>query len=370
MQFHVPKIIFDYGAVAKLGEELKLLGVTRPMLASDKGLLACGAVAYVLDNNKGIDAFVYPEVPENPTAEGVDACAKAWLDNRCDGFVALGGGSVIDTVKAAAAVVTGGKPVCEYMGHPERINFPLKPMITIPTTAGSGSEVSTGSGIHPTTSTRAMGTASLFSIPRVAICDPELTLSLPPRLTAATGVDALSHCIEGYLAKPLSPYVDGIVLDGMKRAYDNVARAYRSGSDREARANMLMAAVAGGIGIHKGLGPVHAFAGVFGDRGFHHGTLVAIAMPHAMRLAEDRAPGKMKVIARTLGLENGARVSDAMSALNAQLELPKSLSAYGYGEVADFEETIESTWRNRFNLTSPFEPTREEIATLVRAAFG
>lgn len=370
MRFHLPKIIFDFGSVAKLSEELKLLGVKRPMLASDRGLLACGAVAYVLDNNKGLDAFVYTDAPENPTAEGVDLCAKAWRDNGCDGFVALGGGSVIDTVKAAAVVVTANKPVAEFMGHPERINFPLVPIVTIPTTSGSGSEVSTGSGIHPTPTARAMGTASLFSIPRVAICDPELTMSLPPRLTAATGVDALSHCIEGYLAKTMSPYVDGIVLDGMKRAYDNVTRAYRSGSDREARANMLMAAVAGGVGIHKGLGPVHSFAGVFGDRGFHHGTLVAIAMPPAMRLAEERAPDKMKIIARTLGLEPGARVSDAMVALNAQLELPKTLSAYGYGEVADFEETIEATWRNRFNLTSPFEPSREDIATLVRSAFG
>ena len=180
MQFHLPKIIFDFGAIWRLKQELAWLGVKRPMLASDKGLKAAGAVDHVVKANPGVDFFVYADVPENPTAEGVDAAATAYRDNRCDGFVALGGGSVIDTAKAAAICVITGKPVAEYMGHPERINFVLAPLVTVPTTAGSGSEVSTGSGIHPTATTRAMGTASAMSIPRVAICDPELTLTLPP----------------------------------------------------------------------------------------------------------------------------------------------------------------------------------------------
>lgn len=370
MQFQLPKIIFDFGAVSRLTQELAYLGVRRPMLASDKGLLSCGGVDYVRDSNKSLDTFVYTDIPENPTAHGVEATAHAYRANGCDGFVAIGGGSVIDTVKAAAAVVTSGKPVSEFMGFPERINFILVPIVTIPTTAGSGSEVSPGSGIHPTADAPAKSTASTMSIPRVAICDPELTMSLPPRLTAATGIDALSHCIEGYLAKTSSPFIDGFVLDGMKRAYTNVARAYKNGGDREARANMLMAAVAGGAGIHKGLGPVHSFAGVFGDRGLHHGTLVAIAMPAAMRLAEARVPEKMKVVAATLGLENGARVSDAIAALNAQLDLPKTLSSYGYGAVSDYEKAVDATWQNRFNLTSPYEPTRAEIAAFVKEAVG
>lgn len=368
-QFHLPKIIFDFGAVQRLGQELAYLGVRRPMLASDRGLNACGAVDHVRTSNPGVDFFTYAEVPENPTAAGVDAAAKAYLDNGCDGLVALGGGSVIDTAKAAAAVVVAGKPVAEFMGHPERIDFVLAPLVAVPTTAGSGSEVSTGSGIHPTPSTRALGTASAMSVPRVAICDPELTMTLPPRLTAATGVDALSHCLEGYLAKTHSPFVDGLAREGMKRAYGSVVRAFRKGDDRLARADMLMAAVAGGAGIHKGLGPVHAFAGVFGDRGLHHGTLVAIALPPAMRLAEAHAPAKMRDIADALGLEARARVSDAIGALNQQLELPKTLSAYGYGPF-DFEEAVDATWKSRFNLTSPYQPTREEIAAFVKEAAG
>jgi alcohol dehydrogenase class IV len=370
MQFHLPKILFDFGAITRLGQELAWLGVKRPMLASDKGLKAAGAIDHVVKSNPGVDFFVYAEVPENPTADGVDAAAAAYRENRCDGFVALGGGSVIDTVKAAAACVVSGKPVAEFMGHPERINFVLAPIVTVPTTAGSGSEVSTGSGIHPTATTPAKGTASLMSIPRVAICDPDLTMTLPPRLTAATGIDALSHCIEGFLAKTHSPFIDGFVRDGMKRAFTHVERAYRDGSDREARANMLMAAVAGGAGIHKGLGPVHSFAGVFGDRGLHHGTLVAIAMPPALRLAEERVPEKMRDVADALGLEPRTRVSDAVASLNARLDLPKTLSSYGYGEISDFAAAVDATWQNRFNLTSPYAPTRAEIVRFVKEAVG
>ncbi len=370
MQFHLPRIIFDFGAVSRLASELELLGVKRPLLASDKGLKACGAIDQVLAANPGMNAVVHAEVPENPTTDGCETAARIYRENGCDGFVALGGGSVIDTVKAAAVVATSGKPLTGFLNRPDLINFMLAPIVTIPTTAGSGSEVSFGAGIHPAADARAMSAASTFSVPRVAICDPELTLSLPPKLTAATGIDALSHCIEGYLSKTDSPFMDALALDGMKRAFDNVERATANGADREARAQMLLAAVAGGASIHKGLGPIHAFAGVFGDRGFHHGTLVAIAMPAALRLAESRAPAKMKAVANALGLESGARASEAVAALNVRLGLPKTLSAYGYGEVADFEETVEATWNNRFNLSSPYAPTREEIAQMVRESFG
>ncbi len=369
MQFQLPKIIFNFGAVARLKDELALMGVKRPLLASDKGLKAAGAVDHVLKANGGVDFVVHADVPENPTTAGCEDTARIYREQKCDGLIALGGGSVIDTVKAAAVIVTSGKPLEGFLNRPDLINFTLAPIITIPTTSGSGSEVSFGSGIHPDAHSRAMSAASVFSLPRLAICDPELTVTLPPRLTAATGIDALSHCLEGYLSKTDNPFVDAMALDGMKRAFHNVERATKDGSDKAARAAMLMASSAGGISIHKGLGPVHAFAGVFGDRGFHHGTLVSIALPGAMRLAEARVPEKMKAIAQALGLEAGARVSDAIAALNGRLGLPQTLSAHGYGDY-DFEEAVEATWKNRFNLTSPFEPTRDEIAALVRDAFG
>ena len=369
MEFQLPKIILDHGAIKRLPAELALLGVKRPLLATDSGLVAAGVFSQVTDAMASNEFATYTEVPENPTVEGCENTAAVYVQQQCDGIVAIGGGSVIDTVKAVAAMVTSGRPLSDFHGKPQNINFPLVPIVTIPTTSGSGSEVSPGAGIHPTATTRSVGAASRFSIPKVAICDPELTLSLPPRLTAGTGVDALAHCVEGFLSKNHSPYVDIIALDGIARAFNNVETAYRDGTNKRARAEMQLASVAGGTAIHKGLGPVHALAGTFGDRGFHHGTMVAIALPLCTRLAEQHAPEKMKLIATALGLSGGDRVSDAFAALNERLDMPKNMRDYGYGD-GDIEEMIDDAHGSHFNASSPFMPTRDEMAALVREFYG
>lgn len=369
MEFLLPKIILEHGALQRLPGELKLLGIKRPLLATDAGLVACGVFSQVKDAMASNEFAAFTEVPENPTAEGCEQTAEAYRTHQCDGIVAIGGGSVIDTVKAVAAMVTSGRPLSDFHGKPQSINFPLVPIVTIPTTSGSGSEVSPGAGIHPTATTRSIGAASRFSIPKVAICDPDLTLTLPPRLTAATGIDALAHCVEGFLSKNESPFVDLIALDGMARAWRNIETAYKNGADKIARMEMQMASVAGGTAIHKGLGPVHALAGTFGDRGFHHGTMVAIALPHCARLAEQHAPEKMQRIATALGLPRGERPSDAFAAMNQRLEMPKNMRDYGYGD-GDIEEMIDDATRSHFNLSSPFMPSREEMAGLVHAFYG
>lgn len=369
MEFLLPKIILEHGAIQRLPAELKLLGVKRPLLATDAGLVACGVFEQVTRAMASNDFASCTDVPENPTAEGCERTAETYVANKCDGLVAIGGGSVIDTVKAVAAMVTSGRPLSDFHGKPQNINFPLVPIVTVPTTAGSGSEVSTGAGIHPTATTRSVGAASRFSIPKVAICDPELTLSLPPRLTAATGIDALAHCVEGFLSKNYSPFVDVIALDGMARAWRNVERAYTNGADKMARMEMQLASVAGGTAIHKGLGPVHALAGTFGDRGFHHGTMVAIAMPHCARLAEQHAPEKMKRVAEALGLAAGEKPSDAFEAMNRRLDMPVNMREYGYGE-GDMEEMIDDAFNSHFINASPFKPTREEMSALVKVFYG
>ncbi|MGE3246166.1 MAG: iron-containing alcohol dehydrogenase [Beijerinckiaceae bacterium] len=369
MEFQLPKIVLEHGAIKRLPAELKLLGVKRPLLATDAGLVACGVFAQVTEAMASNEFASFTDVPENPTVEGCERTADVYRANGCDGLIAIGGGSVIDTVKAVAAMVTSGRPLSDFHGKPQNINFNLVPIITIPTTAGSGSEVSTGAGIHPTSTTRSVGAASRFSIPKLAICDPDLTLTLPPRLTAATGVDALAHCVEGFLSKTYSPLVDVIALDGMARAWRNVEIAYKDGSNKTARAEMQLASVAGGTAIHKGLGPVHALAGTFGDRGFHHGTMVAIAMPVCARLAEKHAPDKMKQVAAALGLSAGEKPSDAFAALNRRLDMPLNMRDFGYGD-GDVEEMIDDAFGSHFNNASPFKPTREEMAALVREFYG
>jgi len=369
MEFQLPKIILDHGAIKRLPAELALLGIKRPLLATDAGLVSCGVFSQVTDAMTSNEYAAFTEVPENPTSEGCEKTAEVYNEHKCDGIVAIGGGSVIDTVKAVAAMVTSGRPLSDFHGKPQNINFPLVPIVTIPTTSGSGSEVSPGAGIHPTATTRSIGAASRFSIPKVAICDPELTLTLPPRLTAATGVDALAHCVEGFLSKNASPYVDVIALDGLSRAFNNVETAYKDGANKSARAEMQMASVAGGTAIHKGLGPVHALAGTFGDRGFHHGTMVAIALPACTRLAEKHVPERVKLMATALGLSAGEKLSDAFAALNERLDMPKTMREYGYGE-GDVEEMIEDAHNSHFLNSSPYMPTRDEMAALVKEFYG
>jgi 4-hydroxybutyrate dehydrogenase len=369
VEFQLPKIILDHGAIKRLPGELALLGIKRPLLVTDQGLVACGVFSQVTQAMASNDFAAFTEVPENPTSEGCNITAAAYTEHKCDGIVAIGGGSVIDTVKAVAAMVTSGRPLSDFHGKPQNINFPLIPIVTIPTTAGTGSEVSPGAGIHPTATTRSIGAASRFSIPKIAICDPDLTFTLPPRLTAATGIDALAHCVEGFLSKNASPMVDVIALDGISRAFNNVEAAYKNGADKMARSEMLMASVAGGVAIHKGLGPVHALAGTFGDRGFHHGTMVAIALPACTRLAEQHAPEKVKLIAMALGLSPADKVSDAFANLNERLDMPKTMRDYGYGD-GDINEMIEDAHNSHFLNASPFMPTRDEMAALVREFYG
>lgn len=369
MEFLLPKIILEHGAINALPAELKNLGIKRPLLVTDRGLVAAGAYDAVTSAMASNEYASFTDVPENPTVDGCDQTAAAYREHKCDAIIALGGGSVIDTVKAVAAMVTSGRPLSDFHGKPGSINFPLVPMITIPTTAGTGSEVSPGAGIHPTETTRSIGAASRFSIPKVAICDPDLTLTLPPHLTAATGVDALAHCVEGFLSKNASPFVDLIALDGISRAWRNVETAFKDGSNKLARTEMLMASVAGGTAIHKGLGPVHALAGTFGDRGFHHGTMVAIAMPACTRLAETHVPEKVQQIATALGLSPGDRVSDAFAGLNERLEMPKNMKDYGYGD-GDINEMIDDVCGSHFLLPSPYTPSRDEVTALVKEFYG
>src|SRR5512146_214149 len=175
----VPRVHLDFGAVRALPAEFAALGITRPLLLTDRGLVACGVAARVRDAVAGRnDLVVFDEVPENPTVEGVNRAIDLYRREGCDGVVALGGGSVIDTAKAVAVVAGHPGPITDYMGKPDSITHNVVPLIAIPTTAGTGSEASRGAGIHPDAKSRSNGLNSHHIVPRVAICDPELTVSL------------------------------------------------------------------------------------------------------------------------------------------------------------------------------------------------
>ena len=361
----LPRLAFGAGAIAALPNELTGLAVERPLLISDRGLERAGTVAVVRRLLAGSVAL-YLDVPENPTAAAADAAYAAYRDGRCDGVVALGGGSVIDTAKMVAALAAGGaRPAIELIGRPDLIGPDMPPLVAIPTTIGTGSESSPVSALHAEPGRPAVGTRGPRLVPRVAICDPDLARTLPRRLIAATGIDALSHCLEGYFAEPANPIVDAIALDGLARAFADLRAATEPDGDA-ARASMMAAAFAGGAAIHKGLGPAHAVALSCGDQDLHHGALIAAVLPAVIGLVASHVPVKAARIAATLGLRGPQDLVPALASLIEALGLPPDLRAAGY-RARSIDALVETIVASPFNRTSAYVPTPAEYRSIVGA---
>ncbi len=360
----LPRLLFGAGALLGLAGELTLLGVRRPLLLSDRGLERAGAVAAALKVLPQ-GAAQHLDTPENPTVAGTDAAYAAYLEGACDGVVALGGGSVIDTAKVLAALAgTDLRSAVELLGHPERITREVAPLIAIPTTVGTGSESSPVSALHTEARGPAIGTRSPFLVPRVAICDPELVRTLPRRLIAATGIDALSHCLEGFFSEPANPVIDALALDGIARVFVDIRAALEPEGDA-ARASLMAAAFAGGAAIHKGLGPAHAIALVCGDQDLHHGALIAAALPVTTELLARHVPAKAARIAVALGLTGGGEIAPALRALMRDLGLPATYKALGY-VAGPLDKLTDAVIASHFNRTSAYVPTREEYGAALQ----
>ncbi|MEK9803238.1 MAG: iron-containing alcohol dehydrogenase, partial [Curvibacter sp.] len=281
--YYVTQVQFDFGAVRLLPAECERHGITRPLIVTDAGVRAAGLLQKALDALPGLPVAVFDQTPSNPTEGAVRAAAGIYQAQRCDGLIAVGGGSAIDCAKGVAIVATHAGPLKTYAtieGGSPKITERVAPLIAVPTTAGTGSEVARGA-IIIVDDHRKLGFHSWHLVPKTAICDPELTLGLPPRLTAATGMDAIAHCMETFMAPAFNPPADGIALDGLQRAWAHIERATRDGSDREARLNLMSASMQGAMAFQKGLGCVHSLSHSLGgvDPRLHHGTLNAMFLP-------------------------------------------------------------------------------------------
>lgn len=327
--------IFDHGAIAKLGATLTGFGVTRPMVITDPGIKAVGLLDTVLENLGMEPAAVFADTVANPTEDQAIAVAEQYNAANADGLVALGGGSAMDLTKAVGLLASQGGPLEKYAaitGGAKHIGK-LPPLIAVPTTAGTGSEVSVGM-ITTMNNGRKETFASPHLIPSTAICDPDLTLGLPAFLTAATGMDAVTHCIEAVLTPAVNPPAEGVGYDGLNRAIKNNAlqRAVADGSDKDARWNMMMASYEGALAFTKGLGSVHALshaAGRLKEKKLHHGTLNAIFLPHLLRFNEGAAPEKYDRLKFAMGLSQNADLGDEIAKLNEAIGVPNTLSAIG-----------------------------------------
>lgn len=365
---YMSRIQFDFGALRLLSGELALLGVERPLLVTDRGVRAAGLVERALAV-LGAAPPVFEETPSNPTEAAAEAALAIYRGENCDGVVALGGGSAIDLAKAVALLATHPGSLGDYGilgGGSARIGN-IAPVLAVPTTAGTGAEVGRAATLT-LKSGRKIACVSLKLIPRTAVCDPELTLSLPPLMTAATGMDALSHGIEAYLSTSVNPPAAAIALDCVERAGSWIERAVSHGNDREARWQMLMAALEGGLSFQKSLGAVHAAGHPLGGLGYHHGTLNAILLPPVLRFNAPAVPEKIARLKAALGLEPSEDLADWIERLTRRIGLPMRLSELGL-DPALIPGLAEEASREHLSETNPRPASAEDYRRILEAAF-
>lgn len=361
----LPRTIIGAGAVLRLEQELSALGIDRPLLVTDAGVVRAGIAHRV---NKALTirkpVAMLDNVTENPLFADADRGADAYLRHGCDGVIALGGGSVIDTAKYIALLANNGGSVEDYAGKPDARHRRCAPLAVLPTTAGTGSEASPDAGIHPDADTASTGMSSHAIIPHLALLDPDLTITLPSRLTAATGIDAISHCIEAYFARSTSPFTDALALDGIARAVNAIGVATQSGHNIEARTDMMMAAYAGGVGIGMGLGPAHAIAITCGDQGFQHGILSGIGLVCSIDLVSRHEPIRAAAVARSLGISVGGTLATAIATLMRSLDLPATLKELGY-QAGNIAQIAAAAHASPFNMSARHHPSTEVYATML-----
>ena len=369
--FYITQIEIDFGAVRLLPAECERYGMRRPLVVSDAGVRAAGVLQQALDALGATPHAVFDGTPSNPTEAAIRAAVAVYRDAGCDGLVAVGGGSSIDLAKGVAIAATHEGPLAHYAtieGGSPRIGPQVAPLIAVPTTAGTGSEVARGA-ILIVDDGRKLGFHSWHLVPKIALLDPELTLRLPPGLTAATGMDAIAHCMETFMAPAPNPPADGIALDGLARGWAHIEHATADGSDREARWQMMSASMQGALAFQKGLGCVHSLSHSLGgvNPKLHHGTLNAVFLPAVVRFnaaaPSIRDERRLQRMAQAMGLagcdDAGHAVADAISAMNGRLGLPGGLAAMGVGAEL-FERVIDGALADHCHKTNPVLATRDD----------
>lgn len=370
---YLTTVQFDFGALKLVAQECHRLGISRPLIVTDKGVAAAGLLARLTDALAGVPLAVFDATPANPTEAAVLAALAAYRDAGANGIIALGGGSPIDLGKGVALLATHPAPLVQYAaveGGAPKITAAVAPLIAIPTTAGTGSEVGRGSVIVLEDG-RKLGFLSPHLLPKVSLSDPELTFGLPPLLTAATGMDAMAHCIETFLAPAVNPPAEAIALDGLTRAAAHIERATRDGKDRDARWNMMMAAMEGALAFQKGLGAVHALShplGALHELRLHHGTLNAVLLPAVLRFNREAVGDKMARLGQAMGLKGGEDVADAIAALNARLGLPAGLKSMGVPREA-LPKIAEAAPRDHCHATNPRLATVADYLSILEQAY-
>ncbi|MFZ5548642.1 MAG: iron-containing alcohol dehydrogenase [Pseudomonadota bacterium] len=376
---YLTQIEIDFGAVRLLPQHCQRIGITRPLVVTDPGVRAAGVLDRALAALSDLPHAVFDGTPPNPTEAAVRAATVVYADNRCDGLIAVGGGSSIDLAKGVAIASTHDGPLTDYatiLGGSPRISDQVAPLIAVPTTAGTGSEVARGA-ILIVDDGRKLGFHSWHLMPKAALLDPELTLGLPPVLTAATGMDAIAHCMETFMAHAVNPPADGIALDGLTRGWAHIERATRDGKDRDARWAMMSASMQGALAFQKGLGCVHSLSHSLGGKNprMHHGTLNAVFLPAVVRFNAGadtiQRERRLQRMAHAMGLpgcdSQGLDIGEAIRAQNARLGLPSGLRAMGVTEDM-FDAIIEHALLDHCHKTNPRQASADDYREMLVAS--
>ncbi|MDA0661511.1 MAG: iron-containing alcohol dehydrogenase [Proteobacteria bacterium] len=335
------QVRFGPGRIRELARACRALGMTKPLLVTDPGLAGLPMVRDALDANAAADmpTGLFAAIQGNPVGRNVTDGVAAYRGGGHDGVIAFGGGSAIDAAKAIALMTGQTRPLFDYEDAGDnwkRVDpAGVAPVVAVPTTAGTGSEVGRAAVIidQDTATKRIIFHPTMM--PGVVIADPELTLGLPPHITAATGMDALAHCIEALCAPGFHPMADGIALEGLRLVHDWLPAAYADGANMAARAHMLVAASMGATAFQKGLGAVHSISHPAGAMyGVHHGLANAVVLPYVLKFNRPAIEDRMMRLAQLLGLPDPGfdAVMEWVLALRRTLGIPHSFAEAGVPE--------------------------------------
>ncbi len=374
---------FGVGCVANLADHVKKFDVARLLIVTDEGVIKAGIidkVAQYLDAS-GIEYSIFHDIQPNPIDENVMDGLNTYRENNCDAILGVGGGSPIDTAKAIRIVVTHPGHISNYYldpitgTTPTPITRDMPTLFAIPTTSGTGTEVSRGGIITDTPSNQKK--VVIPGPPSLSIVDPELTASMPPFLTAATGMDALCHSVEAYVSRRYNPLAGAIAIAGIKLVAENLRRAVEDGTDIEARKNMAMASTMGALAFSKGLGAVHSLAHQLStDADIPHGVANAIMLPHVMEFNMESAPQKHVDIAQAMGVDiqsissieaAGASV-ESVRQLSRDIGIPLRLRDVGM-EAESISIMAEKAMVDHCHASNPRDCNMENMTALYKAAF-
>ena len=361
---YLTRIEFGEGRIAELPALLRQIGVTKPLIATDRGLMATGMIDEVTSGRPA--CAIYDGTPANPTEAAVMEAFARYKAEGCDGIVGIGGGSSLDLAKAVRILTGHPAPLDQYAavnGGVARTHGNICPLIAVPTTSGTGSEVGRAAVII-TAEGRKLGILSPHNLPTVALCDPALTYGLPPMLTAATGMDAISHCLETYMAPAFNPPAEAIALHGLDCGLRAIEVATRDGRDAAARRDMMTCALEGAMAFQKGLGAVHALThplGAIRSLNLHHGTLNAVLMPAVLRFNRAAIGAKWEVLADRMGGDP----AEQCASLNARLGMPSGLAAMGVTEEM-MADVSHAALKDHCHATNPRIATQAEYLEILQ----